>query len=325
MDLMFSSQLPALQIYWDSTSLAAFLNCPRKYQYQILEGWIPQQTALDLEFGIRYHSSLETADHLRISGADLHTQINQAAKQALSEPEFALPTGQKNRFNLVRSVVWYLLNYANRFPKHLGPDSVEVPFRFPTEITYGTERLIVCGHMDGVVEMPDGIYALERKTTGKTLNEQYFDSFTPNPQITIYTLASHIVIHAPAKGVLLDACQTVVNFSAFDRRTIQRTPGQLEEFMNDLGQWFKNAVQYAEANHWPMNEASCRICQFNRVCSKDPAVRDSFLRTDFIKRHWNPLIERTKDDARNTRPSEDSPQAAAPGSGDLLSEADEQR
>lgn len=290
---MFSKQLPTLQTYWDSTSLKAFLNCPRKYQYQIIEGWVPQQTALDLDFGIRYHACLERADRLRAAGADLTAQLSAATRQAMSEPEFENPSPQKNRFTLVRSVVWYLLHHANNMPKHLSPNHVELPFRFATELSYSGESIFLCGHMDGVVENMEGIFSLERKTTGKTLNSQYFDSFTPDPQITIYTLASKVVLHVPAKGVLLDACQTVVNFSAFDRRPIHRTPGQLEEFMRDLAHWLRNAVQYAEQNHWPMNEASCRICAFNRVCSKDPAVRDSFLQADFKKKFWNPLQERT--------------------------------
>lgn len=295
---VFSKKLPKLQLGWDAYSLGTFLNCPRRYQYQILEGWVPKMTALDLEFGIRTHAALEHADIARAGGADLMEQLRIATAFALSQPEFDFPTPQKNRFTLVRSVVWYLLNYANKMPKHLSALHIEMPFRFDSGLSYGDESFVLCGHLDGVVELLDGIYVLERKTTKSTLNEQYFGNFTPNHQVTIYYLAGLVVFQVPAKGVLLDAIQTVANFTAFDRRTIARTPGQLEEFTADLVHWLRFAVYYADQNHWPMNEASCRICPFNRVCSKDPSVRESFLQGDFLKRTWNPLIERTAGENR---------------------------
>jgi hypothetical protein len=37
----FSPSIPGLQFAFDSVSLGLLKECPRKYQYTILEGWIP--------------------------------------------------------------------------------------------------------------------------------------------------------------------------------------------------------------------------------------------------------------------------------------------
>lgn len=56
-----------LQWAWDATSLRALQYCPRYYELTILEGW--RGEALDLEFGILVHSSMEEFARSRIAGA----------------------------------------------------------------------------------------------------------------------------------------------------------------------------------------------------------------------------------------------------------------
>ena len=59
-----SSTLPTLQIAWDSTSLKDLI-CPRKYYYQMIEGWRPKGESVHLKFGIHYHDALELYDKCR--------------------------------------------------------------------------------------------------------------------------------------------------------------------------------------------------------------------------------------------------------------------
>jgi len=48
----FHPAIPNLQVYWDSSSLRPLMQCPRRYQRGVLQGWRPRATgAVDAEFG----------------------------------------------------------------------------------------------------------------------------------------------------------------------------------------------------------------------------------------------------------------------------------
>src|SRR5204862_513337 len=65
----FSPEVPGLQFAFESVSHGLLKECPRKYQYTILEGWIPALESVHLTFGLHYHKAIEIYDHKR--AADL--------------------------------------------------------------------------------------------------------------------------------------------------------------------------------------------------------------------------------------------------------------
>ena len=46
-----------VQWAWDSTSLGWLKECPRKYQYHMIEQWRGRGESIHLEYGILYHSN----------------------------------------------------------------------------------------------------------------------------------------------------------------------------------------------------------------------------------------------------------------------------
>lgn len=296
--MMFSEKNPHLQLFWDAHSLKLLLECPRKYQYQIIQGWVPSGDNLHLNWGIAYHEAMARADLARANGADFIDQMDAAIQCAMSYPEFEGCTTYKNRFTLVRSVMWNLDHFREVPIRSLvfdGKPAIELSFSFPTEIPTSTEETFgLCGYMDGAAETELGITVVERKTTKNTLQQHYYDSFSPNIQFSMYTMASRIIFPTPARGVTLEACQTGVNFSEFGRRIFMKTPAQVDEFYPELITWLRQADRYAQEGFWPKNEGACTFCGFKGVCSKDPNVRDQFFNdpAHFAKRKWNPLEPR---------------------------------
>lgn len=291
----FSKIVPKLQLFWDSTSLRALQRCPREYEYRILHGYVTKRAKLDLEFGIAYHAALEAGDRVRAEGGSVPDQIHASTKVALARDEFEDFTKEKNRFTLVRSVVWYYSN--QRLPKIVSLDGkplIEASFRFALDLRSHTdENFGLCGHLDGICEEPTGdIFVNERKTTKSYLTSDYWAGFSPDTQISVYTLASRVVYPFNVKGVIVDALSTTENFSEFASMPIERGPDVLEEFQRDLEITLRIADQYAKAGYWPKNEASCRLCPFKSICSRPPVVREEWLAAEFIKRPWNPLEER---------------------------------
>lgn len=308
-----------LQWAWDSTSLGWLKECPRKYQYHMLEGWRTKAEAVRLEFGILYHRALEHFEKYRVSWAyeeSLRMVVHDLLKWTWRDGKpwrasAALDMEDKVsvlcRENLVRTVVWYIEKFRNDPAKTKvlgdGQPMVELHFlislnRHPwdhlSEKPY-KESYALCGYLDRVVSFQGEDYGMDRKSTTSTIGSYYFDRFEPDNQMTLYTIAIQAGFKTPVRGMIVDAVQIAVGFSRFQRSILFKTQEQLDEWLTDLHYWLDQAERYAAQNYWPQNDKSCQNyggCTFRKVCSKSPSVRDRFLHTDFEKHFWNPMEPR---------------------------------
>lgn len=301
-----------IQYAWDSTSLGWLKACPRQYEYSMIEGWRPKGDAgVNLQFGLLYHSALETFDRMMADQWNREEAIIQVVSKALHD-SYGWDSGHtaKNRENLIRSIIWYLDEFVQdnfeTITLENGRPAVELSFRMeldwgPTapeaqtdgpDGTFNNQPYVLSGHLDRLVRFSDGTYVTDRKTTGTTIGSDYFSRFDLDNQMSLYTVAASVIFHTPVRGVIIDGAQIAVGFTRFARGMTYRTPAQTEEWLADLRYWLRTAEEFAVANHWPMNEKSCFLCAFKRVCSKDPAVRQQFLESDFERRPWNPLAVR---------------------------------
>lgn len=306
----FSPHNPRLQLAWDSTCLGLLKTCPRKYYYKMIENWSKGGESLHLDFGIYYHSALEEYDKAKAKGAchDEATEICLHHALIISKDFVGTdnPTAWeskgnvKSRATLIRAIVWYLEHFRDDPAKTVilddGKPAVELSFRMelPIENMYG-ENIMLSGHLDRLVEMGDQIYVLDRKTTASTLGSYYYNQYSPNNQMSLYTLASQVVLPKAAAGVIIDAAQLAVGFARFHRGIVTRTQAQLDEWLKDFERWMRAAERFAAEGYWPMNDTACGNyggCEFQPVCKMDPCVRGLILKNDFIKKIWNPLESR---------------------------------
>lgn len=289
-----------IQFAWNSSALGTFKECARKYQLSYLEGWQQKGSGLHIRFGSLFHAGLEAFDRALVSGDTLDEALDIAVDYLLrstwdnrgddnpGEP-WATGDGKKNRETLIRSVIWYVDNYGNDPAKTLilADGTAALELSFICELPFLTPRnepYIITGHIDRMVTYGEDVFVTDRKTTGSTLSPFYFEQYSPDNQMSLYTYAAKIVYSVPVSGVIIDAAQIAVGFTAFSRGITTRSEGQLAEWLRDTEQWFLLAEQYAAVGYWPQNDKSCNDyggCPFRRVCNKDPAVREHFLRTDF--------------------------------------------
>jgi hypothetical protein len=326
-----------VQFAWDSTCLGEFKKCPRKYQLTIIEGWRGRGDNVHLTFGSLYTEALDQYDKLRaLEGADFDHEwaLMMVVFSAMEktwvdgDPDTNQPghpwehgawdtnVGNKNRFTLIRTIVWHLDQFGVNDPAEtviLQDGTAAAEYSFRMELDWGPQLIekyepridervavqpyLLCGHLDRVVNFLGGTYVMDHKTTKTTIGDYYFDQYEPNNQMTIYTLAAKVIFKTPIKGVIIDAAQVAVGFSRFARGMTYRTDAQLEEWVTDLRHWLALAEHYATERYWPMNDTACFGCQFNqhngKICAKDPAVRDSFLESNFDRSNpWNPLKPR---------------------------------
>lgn len=202
----------------------------------------------------------------------------------------------KNRYTLIRTLVWNAdERQTSPFTTVIdatGKPMVERSFNFHfTEIE--GEEIALSGHLDEVVESGDDMWVRDDKTTKNALGANYFAQYTPNGQMSLYTVAGKIILDRPVRGVLVKAAQIGVNFSRFQTAQVPRPQAVLDEWMADTRFWIGQAKRFAEADHWPLNDNSCFLCGHKKICAVSPSHREAHLAVDFEKRErWNPLAVR---------------------------------
>lgn len=302
-----------IQFAWDSTSIGYIKTCPRLYQYSMIDGWAPKGESVHLRFGIEYHKALELYSNLRAMGEKHEDAVHAVVHSILIatqdfNPDRNTKAGKyKNRDTLLSIVIDYLDHYVDdtceTYIMSGGEPATELSFRF--ELDWGpassdSQPYLLSGHLDRVVTFNDHLFVMDHKTTTTTPGDYYFNQYEPNNQMTLYTLAGSLILHSPIRGVIIRAGQIMLDKpNRFVSGFTYRTPDQLDEWLADLRIHLENAERYATNNYWPTNDTACDKfggCKFREVCSKDPGVREIFLKSDFTRLEredrWNPLRSR---------------------------------
>ncbi len=309
----FSPNIPSWQIAWDSTSLGWAKECWTLYRYFMLEGWSPRSKGIHLAFGGWYASGVERYAHARATGLshdeaevkmvrwvleNSGTRSEDGSWTPWSPPADHKDANIKNRYTLIRSLVW---NCEDRLGSPFktvilanGKPAVELSFNFAfTEIE--GESISLAGHMDELCEADGVYYVKDDKTTKSPLSAHYFQQWSPNNQMSLYSIAGRIILDKPVRGVLVRAAQIGVEFTRFATAQVPRPQAVLAEWLEDAKFYIRQARENALTGHFPRNDKSCGNyggCVFQKVCSVSPSHRQAWLEQDFEKRIWNPLDAR---------------------------------
>ena len=305
-----------VQWAWDSTSIKLAAECLRKYQLKNLMGWQPARLSVHLRFGQHYATALEHYFKKRwLEGMDHDDALVAVVHEALidtwdykrDDDGNIIPGSgwywdsgdtKKNRATLIRTIVWYLDEFVmdGRDPTKVaimqdGSPAVELSFELPVD-----NGISFCGHLDRLTLMDGAPYVMDQKTTGNTITPYYFDQFKPDDQMSMYTFAGTAMFETPVAGVIIDAAQIAVGFSAFERGFTHRTPDELDEWYDNTMHIIESAQRASREGFFPMNATACNNfggCQFRKVCSMSPQVRPNILAGDFKQEaRWDPLQRR---------------------------------
>lgn len=313
---MKSFTAEGVQWAWDATSITAATECPRKYQYTILEGYVLEgQKSKDLVFGEHFATAVEHYYKFAVVQKLSHEEaLHRVIKEALVHtwnhkrdgetriPETGMPWDSKdpvkNRWNLIRTIIWYFAHYIE--DKHDstsvvtlrdGTPAVELSFEIPL-----SEDITYCGHIDRLIARDGDVFVMDQKTTGSALNEWYFKGYDRSIQMSGYSLAGDILFGTPIRGVMIDAAQIQVGSSSFMRGETFRTEEQLEEWMRETQNIIKRMQDYTTDGFFPRDTTACGYyggCAFKDICSLSPSNRSRFLRGGFTRRkRWDPIERR---------------------------------
>src|SRR5258706_6195822 len=213
MDAQANVQSPFLpgtniQFAWDSTCLGLIKQCPRLYQYTIIDGWSPKDESVHLRFGSEYHQAIQEYDIERANGIDHEDAIRSAIRDLLIRTAYwqvdenTKAGNYKNRRTLLQLCVdyfdFFINDPAQTFILENGRPAVELSFKF--EMDWGPrasfindlhesleehgkiygQPYLLCGHLDRVVSFNDSLFVLDHKTTTSTPGPYFFNQFEPN-------------------------------------------------------------------------------------------------------------------------------------------------
>lgn len=310
----FSKKNPNLRLAWDATVLNTYMQDPLIYFWKYVQGYRSIVPATALVWGDLWHRLTASFNDLLLRGFSrdeaLMLTIEVGLKFGRQVPRFPDWTldeisqaGKKddhkkrNTYTLIRSLIWWEAEYRHMDEKVLlGPDNkplLEQHFIIPLGMkAYTGEDYLLCGSMDMIVEDEDGQYVVERKHTARTLSQYYFEDFDPSVQIYTYDLVGSILLpQNPLRGVVVEACQTAVGFSRFERHEVFRTPSQRVEWHETLKYWISRAENDAKTGEFRMNPASNAYASiFTAIQKKDASHQLSMLESELDRQPlWNPL------------------------------------
>jgi len=302
------------QFVWDVSSLVSLGRCQRYYKLNNLEGWRKVSRSKDpaAPWGSAFHDVIEVYDRAQFDGRKKSDALRLAMAEALTNKHhlidvFAPPAGEnsdESRIDatrtlqtLVRALIWYHEHYLEdnlvTLPAPDDSDSLEMRFQvpIPTHIADIPEYSI-SGRIDRFVSLYDEIYVLDRKTTKKTLNKWYFEPYHHDLQAKIYTWVFRRCFNIPVEGFMVDAIQTTVGHTAFQRYAVRTSESELDEIEEFLGHTLKQAKEMADKQEYMPNFASCGNfggCEFLGICGKAPPLRETYLQDH---RYWvkNPYM-----------------------------------
>lgn len=298
-----------LQYAWNSTSIKLSQECLYKYKLTMIDGWQIEGLSMHLRFGLHYASALENFHKAIADGVSRENAIEDVIADAMiitwdyevdeqgtviEGSGVAWETGDsaKNRPNLIRSIIWYLDHFQDDAAKTViltdGSAAVEHSMIVPVD-----NDIVFTGHIDRLVEYAHQVLVQDQKTTKSTISQRYFEGYSPDTQMSIYTFIAKASNKVPVHGVMIDAAQIAVGFTRFERGFTFRSASQLNEWYDNTMLNIEAARKATRENHFPMNPTACGNyggCMYRRACSRSPEVREQFLKADYVKGSpMNPL------------------------------------
>lgn len=285
----------------DNTILNTFRSCPQKAFRMYLEHWKSPAPNIHLHAGAAFARGLEVTrkafwDH----DTDVATATNLGLK-ALIEAygTFECPVDSAKSLERMCGAFEYTLD---TWP--LGVDNAK-PWRMPSgnhaiEFSFAEpildvlhpvtgNPLIYSGRADQIVEMENGIFVEDDKTTS-SLGRSWGDSWEMRSQFTGYTWAARKV-DFPVDGVLVRGTSILKTKYDSAQHITWRPQWEIDRWYEQTIRDLRKMIRHWQEGYWDWNmgEACTEygICAFQPICKKPNP--EEWLSAYFVRRKWDPL------------------------------------
>ena len=292
----------------DSSKLAVFMDCPRRFFYEYVLGWRSEQLNNHLIFGHAWHKAME---HLLLHGYSkpevsvAYELFEQDYRQHFPLQETDELFEPKTPFNAFKALCMYALHYAADM------------YEFSTEHTEIGGRISLSDNyhlhfrMDSVNRTRDRVpMSLEHKTASSA-SRQWVDQWALSLQVGTYTHVLHCMFpDAPTVQVTINGTIFQKTKTSFQRVPVYKRPEHMRIWLNNTLSWMEALrAEYdylADSSEddsllraFPLNTGSCTKyfgCPFHAYCCAwgNPLQRCESAPSGMKVEHWNPMDEEVK-------------------------------
>lgn len=288
----------------------AYSLCPRKFQWEQINGWIGKEDNEHLKFGSAYAAGLESyrrsyygRKYSDFTPADrLSNSLADGVYAAIVEyGDYEPPEGSaKNYERLIGALVEYTLQYppaTDSCKPSMFQGEPRVEFSFTIEIPevlhpVTKEPLLFSGRCDMLSDYNKGLFIFDDKTTG-ALGPSWANQWRLRSQFTAYTVGAQehgfAVVGAIIRGIAI--LKTKYNLAEV---IVHRPPHIVDAWKERLIHDAKRMVEMWHSGYWPQygqENGGCSQyggCPYQVLCeSVNP---DGYLKVYFQHARWDPVI-----------------------------------
>lgn len=287
----------------DSTMLAAFRSCPRKFYYQYIQHWKPQQESVHLRAGGAFAAGIEAARkafYIEGKSAEDSEAIG-LGKLIEHYGDFEAPEGSaKSLERMVGALEFYLSQYPlgadGAIPCRFGQDKtgIELSFAEPLDFRHPVsgDPILYTGRSDMVADFAGGVYVFDEKTTS-SLGPSWSRQWELRSQFTGYCFGCKGFGINPA-GVIIRGVSILKTKYDTQQVITYRGEWEIDRWLRQVHTDLARMLACWETGYWDYDlDHSCVEyggCSFAQVC-KSPEP-EPWLEMYFEKKVWDPLVRK---------------------------------
>ena len=263
------------QVAWNVSSINALQKCKRYYYYSMVQGWKPRNKSVDLIFGGLFAAAVE---EYYGNGRNLNNVVHELLKTTYHAPAFAT-----EELKTRRALITAFVEYIDLYEETDGPYISSNEQQFTIHLT---DHITLMSRFDLLKKHDDYYQIIDQKTTRSSLSQLYFNTFTPNNQVSLQLYAGNMLFSNPVRNMIIDAVQITRSRPRFLRGVVSRTREQLDDWAYGLVTdiYSIEKLNPTKETEWPQNPTACgyfRGCEFREVCSASPKFRQAYLKEKF--------------------------------------------
>jgi hypothetical protein len=301
----------------DSSMRAKFVECPRSFQHQYIEGLVRRGTSIHLTFGASYARGLEVfrKSYFGLDGLSVPESLELALHSARAEwsATDTLPTGlhpTKTLDRCLQAIQATISQYPpeiDHITPHIeaGSPCVEFTFALPVGIRHPEtgEPLLVSGRFDMLARLAAGqspastaaFYVFDDKTTSQ-LGQSWINNFRLRAQLSCYVWGARQFGY-PVAGAIVRGISILKTSFGFAEVIENRPDWMIDVWEDQMRRDILRMIRCWEDSHFDQSlDTACTSyggCQFLDLCANhDP---EPWKAADFEPNHYHPLSPRAKD------------------------------
>lgn len=291
---------PYFPVAIDSTLLAAFRSCPQRAFRQYIEHWKPASDSVHLVAGGAFADGVEAARRAYFEeAASREDSVAEGLRSLITKyGDFECPPDSaKSLERTAGALEFYFENYplgedgATPITFADGRRGIEFTFAQPLPINHPVtgDPLLYTGRSDMIAEAFGGVYVFDEKTT-TSLGPSWAKQWELRSQFTGYCWAAQQFGLKPS-GVCVRGVSILKTKYDTQQVVTYRSDYEIERWLDQTCRDLGGMIECWKQGYWDYNlDHACTEyggCALQSICkSADP---ESWLKTYFVKRVWNPL------------------------------------